>query len=948
MELLAQRKICETCGSSVEFDMPSGFCPACLLNTALETQTTVAAGTRIEDYVLLNEIARGGMGIVYRARQRVPSRIVALKMILPVHLNSPGAVNRFRMEAEAAASLDHESILPIYAVGEHDGAPFYSMKFAEGGALSARIDNYRDKPREAAALIAKLAHAVAFAHEHGILHRDVKPANVLFDAAGKPYVSDFGLAKWVTRESDLTQTFAVLGTPFYMAPEQAVSSNHVTNSADIYSLGAMLYHLLTGNPPFIGNTPMEVLRRAVEEAPKHPRLTNPRVPRDLETICLKCLEKEPESRYASAAALADDLKRFCAGRTIQARPAGLTTHAWRWSRRNPVLAGLSVTTAALFALLVTTSTWNFPRRSAVPALPEKSIAVLPFTGVSDDKENGYIAEGIQDEILADLTKIADLKVIGRRSAEQFRDRKESVREIGRILGVSHVLEGSVRKVAGRIHVTTQLIDTRNDTQTWAETYDRGVTDLFVIQKDISQEVVSRLKAALSPEEKAAIEEKPTNDREAYDLYLRARALVYQFGGIGKAVEEDTAKAITLLESAVARDPKFILAYCALADAHLNKMELGRRDNALVEKAKEAIDAALRISPNSAEAHLRRARYFYEADDIDAAEKELAIAAASLPGRVDVYSLRVAVERRTARWKEALKDALKAAELDPRDPGTAAGLAELYILLRRYNEAQRLIDHMIAAAPEKATGLFWRWKCSIALANGDTNAALAALESSPSRNAGLFGLDHATAYVLVLRRDYARAEELLQSIDVMAKPGNTVTDDGNELHRRGIIFERLGRIAWFRGDKKTARGYFEAARDSFERWLASKPKNEPFRESNALAYIAESNAALGRREDAIREARSAVAYCQAQHNPWGAIADIQTLLAIVYMWSGERDAALEQLAAVARLPAVPVALFPGAVGVSAGELKLNPIWDELRNDPRFEKIVAEAAKPIRFD
>jgi serine/threonine-protein kinase len=334
-------KVCDTCGAALDLEAPSGFCPACLLGTALEIDTTdpseiSAAGTRIEDYEIINEVARGGMGVVYRARQNHPNRVVALKMILPSHLSSPDSVARFRAEAEAAASLDHECILPIYAVGEQDGVPFYSMKFAEGDALSARIDHYRDKPREAAALIAKVARAIAFAHEHGILHRDLKPANVLFDAAGKPYVSDFGLAKWLRRECDLTQTLAILGTPYYMAPEQATDSRAVTAAADVYSLGAILYHLLTGRPPAFGNTPMEVLRHAAVERPKSPRLTSRHVPRDLETICLKCLEKEPASRYTSADALAADLDCFYAGRSIQARPAGLTSRAWRWSRRNPV------------------------------------------------------------------------------------------------------------------------------------------------------------------------------------------------------------------------------------------------------------------------------------------------------------------------------------------------------------------------------------------------------------------------------------------------------------------------------------------------------------------------------------------------------------------------------------------------------------------------------------
>src|SRR5205814_7250332 len=387
MERLVAKKLCETCGSSVDFDMPSGFCPGCLLNTVLETQSESATASRIDDYELLNEVARGGMGIVYRAKQRAPSRIVALKMILPAHLNSPGAVNRFRAEAEAAASLDHEGILPIYAVGEHDGAPFYSMKLAEGGTRSAKIDKYRDKAREAAALIAKLARAVAFAHEHGILHRDLKPGNVLFDSAGKPYVSDFGLAKWLRRECDLTQTLAILGTPYYMAPEQATDSRAVTAAADVYSLGAILYHLLTGRPPAFGNTPMEVLRHAAVERPKSPRLTSRHVPRDLETICLKCLEKEPASRYASADALAADLDCFYAGRSIQARPAGLTSRAWRWSRRNPVAAGLSATTVALLVVLAVILPAPREARKSAPAI--KAVAALPFDTLGA-KENGEL------------------------------------------------------------------------------------------------------------------------------------------------------------------------------------------------------------------------------------------------------------------------------------------------------------------------------------------------------------------------------------------------------------------------------------------------------------------------------------------------------------------------------------------------------------------------------
>lgn len=375
--------------------MPSGYCPACLLNTVLEAESTAASGDRIEDYDLLEEVARGGMGVVYRARQRAPSRIVALKMILPVHLGSSGAVHRFRAEAEAAASLDHEAILPIYAVGEHEGAPFYSMKFAQGGTLATRIGAYREKPREAAALLARLTRAVSCAHEHGILHRDLKPGNVLFDSADRPYVSDFGLAKWLQRECDLTQTLAILGTPYYMAPEQAKDSSGVTAAADIYSLGAILFHLLAGHPPVDGDTPLEVLHRAAEQRPS---LTDHRVPRDLATICLKCLEKEPAARYPSAVALADDLEAFGADRPIRARPISLTNRAWRRMRRNPVTAGVTAFATVLLLTLLVRIDWRGERgptrNPEAYAFYQKGAALMrrPMLGVAAYEEAEHLFE----------------------------------------------------------------------------------------------------------------------------------------------------------------------------------------------------------------------------------------------------------------------------------------------------------------------------------------------------------------------------------------------------------------------------------------------------------------------------------------------------------------------------------------------------------------------------
>src|SRR5438874_12671899 len=613
MDLLARKTFCETCGSSLEVDMPSGFCPACLLTTALNSPDVPSSGSRIEDYELLNEIARGGMGIVYRARQRTPSRIVALKMILPAHLRSSGAVNRFRTEAEAAASLDHECILPIYSVGEQDGAPFYSMKFAEGGPLSARIDNYRDKPHETAALIAKLARAIAYAHERGILHRDLKPANILFDGAGKPYVSDFGLAKWLQRECDLTQTLAILGTPFYMAPEQATNSRAVSAAADVYSLGAILYQMLTGHPPVSGETPMEVLRRAAEQAPRRPRLTNHHVPRDLETICLKCLEKEPASRYSSAVALAEDLERFCAGRTIQARPAGLTTRMWRWTRRNPAIAGLA---AALVALV---SLSGILWREHVPR-PPNGLALLPFKNLSADTENAYFADGIQQEILTRLSKIGDLKVVSRTSAENYKGPRGDLRQIAKQLGVEYLVEGSVQKNGDAVRITAELIKVADDSHLWADSFDRKVTDILSVESEIAKTIADQLQAKLTSHEEQVIASRPTDNPEAYEAYLRGLVHAQRTG----YSSENVWAARNYFKQAVRLDPKFALAWAALARIDSKGYGTTLPPTADTrEETRQAAETALALQPDLGEGFLALAEYhYYCLNDYDAAEHSL--------------------------------------------------------------------------------------------------------------------------------------------------------------------------------------------------------------------------------------------------------------------------------------------------------------------------------------
>jgi WD40 repeat protein/serine/threonine protein kinase len=395
---MSQTTKCPECGAPILHDAPKGFCPACLLRLgadglfpAGELETPVPAhkgaspeavsprrgdrgpGTFGESalptlfggYELLSEIGRGGMGVVYRARELAINRIVALKMLLHGRFSDAAFVERFHIEAEAAAHLDHPNIVPIYRVGQHEGQPFYSMKLIEGQSLERELSRGPMPPKEAAQLIATVAHAVAFAHHRGVLHRDIKPHNILLDAEGQPHLTDFGLAKLLDQESGLTVSAAIIGSPGFMAPEQAAGkTRQVTTAADVYGLGAVLYALLAGKPAFHADTPLETVRLVIEQEPLRPRVCNPSVDRDLETICLKCLQKEPAKRYASAQALAEDLECWLRAEPIQARPVSTTERAWLWCRRKPVRASLIGALALSLALGLSGVLWQWSRAKA--------------------------------------------------------------------------------------------------------------------------------------------------------------------------------------------------------------------------------------------------------------------------------------------------------------------------------------------------------------------------------------------------------------------------------------------------------------------------------------------------------------------------------------------------------------------------------------------------------
>jgi TolB-like protein/Tfp pilus assembly protein PilF/predicted Ser/Thr protein kinase len=866
------------------------------------------------DYELLEEIGRGGQGVVYRARQKSLNRTVALKVIGLGHWASTPHLKRFRHEAEAAASLEHPQIVPIYEIGERDGSCYFSMKFVEGGQLDEVV---RRKPlaiRRAAELLVKIARTVHFAHEHGILHRDIKPGNILLDRHGEPHLTDFGLARLIEQESTVTNSFDVLGTPSYMAPEQAAGrAKELTAAADIYALGAVFYQMLTGEPPFAGGTTYETIRLVLEAEPRNPRGRNSKVDVELATICLKCLEKEPARRYQTAAALAEDAERWLRHEPIRARRAGVITRSRKWVRRNPVLAAVTPLVAALVAT-VAVLFWKNAGEQTLPA----GIAVLPFENLSDANVSASFADGIQDDVLTKLAKIAALKVISRTSVMQYRGFHD-IKKIGLALKVSHLLEGSVRRTASRIHLNTQLIDTRTDTNVWAEEYDRDLVDTFAIQSEVAQRVAEQLHAKISPAEKLSIERPPTADLTAYDLYIRAKNL-FQMALFSNSGKEDLLQAANLLNEAVARDPSFFQAYCQLVWVH-DLLYLVGHDHtpARLALAEAAIQAAFRLQPDAGEAHLAHAENLYRGHlDYEGALAELEVARRSLPNDSRVFDLKGYIERRQGKHEEALHSLEQAVELDPRNIFTLQQIANSYILLQRYAEAKSAFDRALAIQPNDvqtkvaSAWLELEWKA-------DTKPLHQTIASI--RAANPVAIPHIVDGWLVCalaERDAAAARDALIEADQ-----DTALNDQTVHFSRSFV---EGAIARMTNDESKARSALTAARAEQDQLVQAQPKYAP-----PLCVLGLIDAALGRKEEALSEGRRAVELVPVEKDALNGPLMIK-YLAMIAAWVGEKDLACEQLATALRYRST----------ISYGYLKLLPLWDPLRGDPRFEKIVDSLA------
>jgi serine/threonine protein kinase/tetratricopeptide (TPR) repeat protein len=868
------------------------------------------------NYQILEEIGRGGMGVIYRARQRHSRRIVALKRISSHHADSQDTLIRFRREAQAAANLDHPNILPIYEVSEsHEGLPFFSMKFAGGGSLLEAAPALRTDPRRAVALMVKVARAVQYAHEQGILHRDLKPGNILLDSRGEPLVSDFGLAKWLEPTGDATRTPTVFGTPGYIAPEQVNgSTGNLTRAADVYSLGAVLFDLLTGQPPFTGEHTLKTIQQATEKSAPKLRSLAPGLDRDLETVCAKCLERDPSARYGSAGDLADDLERWLHGHSIVARPVSPPVHLWRWMRRNPLIAQMA---ALLLAMATAVGVMILKAQTSSPFVAS-GIAVLPFESLSSDKESAFFADAVYDGVLTKLAKLANLKVINHNSVAKYRG-AHNTQEIGRAFNVAYVLKGSVRKDADRIHVNAELIGMRKNNRVWAEQYDRNLSDVFTLQGEFAQKIADKLGVGVSPAEKTALQEAPAADLISYEAYLRAKDLLNDIA-LSTQQKEDLFQAVQLLDQAVARAPSFFDAHCELAGAHDRIYFLGfDHTDARLKLAETVIQSIERLRPESGETHLALAQHYYWAHrDYERARQELVFAHLTLPNESRIPLLAAYIDRRQNRWDKSLEEMKQALELNPRDFSILQQLALTYEALDRYNEMAATLDRVLAIAPKDVPSRVRR--ALVDLENrADPEAFHTAIDA--------ILLEDPTASLcfvnpwlfLVLRApDPAAVQRALFN---MTECG---CFDENIPFPSGWC---EGQLAKFRGNESAARAAFNSARNELGQTVQKQPDY-----AAALCALGVVDAVLGNNEDAIREGERAVELSPVSKNAIEG-GTLVRYLAVIYAWTGEKDRAIQRLAETTYLP---------GSHVSYGYLRLHPLWDPLRGDPRFEAIVASLA------
>jgi serine/threonine protein kinase/Tfp pilus assembly protein PilF len=877
-------------------------------------------------YTLIKVLGRGGMGIVWLARDEELERDVALKFIPDLMIQDRAVFDQLKHEAKRCLELTHPHIVRIHDFIHDERSGCISMEYIDGETLSnLRAEKERKvfEPDEIADWTSQLCDALAYAHNYAkVIHRDLKPANLMVNKNGDLKVSDFGIARSLGDSvSRLTVEQGRSGTLVYMSPQQ-LGGERGTHLDDIYSLGASIYELLTSKPPFYsGNIDRQICERvapSMTERRKELDIEPALVPPLWEDAVAACLAKDPSRRPQSAADVAQRLQ-LAPART---RTRGLPGKSL--NKKALLVGGIAALTVLALGGLYFGVLKRQPKTvSQAAAILEKSIAVLPFENRSEEKANAYFADGIQDEILTRLSKIADLKVISRTSTQHYKSAPENLPEIARQLGVAHILEGSVQKSGDTVRVNVQLINATNDSHLWADTFDRKLTDIFSVESEVAKAIADQLRAKLTGQEEQIIAAKPTDNVEAYDAYLRG--LAYNLKALDAPATSLAAR--EHLREAVRLDPNFALAWALLSyvDAIGYITTTLQPTVALREEARQAAETALTLQPYLGEALLAKGYYHYAClKDYDSAVRYFEQARQFLPNSSQIPESLAYLTRRRGQWDRSEVHFDEAERLDPRNVRLLSQHALSYIALRNFREALRKLDQILDITPDHIDPI--GLKAAIAQAEGDlsrASALLAPLHPAASNTTAL----NTQVYQAILDRRTAQIIPRLK--EILAKPDPALGFYNGE--RRFW----LGWAQDVAGEHAAAQETWRHARSELESFLKEQPENYYL-----LGDLALINAGLGDKAAALALSERAMATNPTERDAMTGPAPIE-ILARVAAQIGEPDRAI---VALQKLLSIPYAgpLATQNVPLTAALLRLDPMFDPLRNDPRFQKLVASPA------
>jgi serine/threonine protein kinase/tetratricopeptide (TPR) repeat protein len=875
-----------------------------------------------------DELGAGAMAITYRARDTVLNSIVALKVINRKVSKIPGVRSRFLREARAAAQIRHPNVARVSHYGEEDGECFYVMELVEGETLEARVRREGPMPLALALeVVEQAARALAAAEKCGVVHRDIKPSNIMLESdpggcAPIVKVIDYGIAKILKPEAERgaeqTQT-GFIGTPAFASPEQfaATEQTKIDARSDIYALGATFWYLLSGRVPFVGRTLREVAAKQAEKLPIE-QLKNAHVPTRVVALLQSMLAVDPAKRPQTARELLSATHRCCIKFSTEARSR---------RKRSIQLGAITVLSLAVVAF----GTWLYERVQSFAAV-ERTIAVLPFEDLSPNGEDTYFTVGMQDEITGDLAKLAGMKVIGSQSTRSYLPGKErNLHAIGRDLGVRHLLEGTISRDNDQMRVALRLVDLRDGAVSWAETYQRPLKEVFMLQSEITHAVAARLRARLSPNETVALNEPPTADLQAYDLYLRAKAISLLVKDTVEWASRNEQRA-SLLNEAVKRDPKFVLAYCSLANAYdklyqaKDVMPAENRDVDYRGLAEAALEKARRVAPDFGPLHLALADHFVLAhNDIKQGRLEVDLARRTMPNSAALEASAGTIARLESRWDDAVRFFERAVALEPRSTENLFTLANTYRFMRRYDRFDSLMTRLLGVLPPNRSATYRIFRTFGPLeSEGDLGPLRAAVAIvTPEEDASGAIRDLHNLFLALWSHD----PDSVSRISTRAAETTFVFN--------GVKYPKSwyeGLAARMRGDRERAQAAFAAARLEVEKAVLPDASD-----GRALSLLAMIDAGLGRQEQAVQEAEHACELVTFE-NAAPSAAIVRCNLAVVYAWNGQTDLAistLDQLVnrpAGTNLPAQP----------TYGDFRWNPLWDPLRNDPRFTAMMKRLA------